>query len=290
MSRLPGPDADTVLAGVIGSPVRHSLSPLLHNAAFDALGLNWVSLAFEVPAGAAAGALEGVRALGLGGLSVTMPHKAEVAALVDRRTGGAERLGAVNSIRLVGDELWGANTDGEGFVTSLRRGAGFDPAGRRALVVGAGGAARAVILALAEAGAAAVAVLNRTAVRAEEAAALAGAAGHVVGSAPGELEETVARADLVVQATPVGMEGVAGADAGRGDLPGLAGLLGPGQVAADLVYVPRPTPWLRAAAAAGATVVDGLGMLVHQAAVQIEWWTGLEAPVEAMWRAASSAP
>jgi shikimate dehydrogenase len=159
---------------------------------------------------------------------------------------------------------------------------GFDPAARRCLVIGAGGAARAVILALADAGAAEVAVLNRTAARAAEAAALAGTAGAVIG---GDVTGAVARADLVVNATPLGMTGAQGADA----WPVAPELLRTGQVAADLVYAPRPTAWLERAAARGATPLDGLGMLVHQAALQLALWTGLEAPVEQMWRAAEAA-
>ena len=169
----------------------------------------------------------------------------------------------------------GDNTDGRGFLKALRRGAGFDPAGRRCLVVGAGGAARAVVLALAEAGAAEVVVVNRTAERAAAAAALAGERGRVGVTAD------AAGADLVVEATPSGMGGVEGVPA---QVDG--GSLRAGQVAVDLVYHPPVTPWLAAAAAAGATTLGGLGMLVHQAAAQVAAWTGLEPPVGVMWDAA----
>ena len=172
-------DAHTTLVGVIGYPVRHSLSPLLHNTAFAALELNWISVAFEVAPGQVAGALDGVRALGLAGLSVTMPHKAEVAALVDECSAVAAALGAVNCVVNRDGTLRGENTDGAGFLASLARGAGFDPAGRRCLIIGAGGAARAVALALAGAGCADVAVVNRTAERADAVAALAGPVGRV---------------------------------------------------------------------------------------------------------------
>jgi shikimate dehydrogenase len=260
----------------MGHPVDHSLSPLLHNTAFARLGLDWVSVGFPVPVDGARAALGGLRALGLAGLSVTMPFKAEVARLVDERTTAVAQLGAANCVVRRGDHLVGHNTDGPGFVASLRRSAGFDPAGRRCLVLGAGGAARAVVMALAEAGAAEVAVVNRTAEGAQRAAALAGPAGRVGGAAD------AARADLVVNATPVGMTGT-GAE---GDRPLVdPGALGPGQVVADLVYHPRQTAWLRAAAARGVTTVGGLGMLVHQAALQLELWTGEVAPVEDMWRA-----
>ncbi len=283
--REAGPEVTIV--GVIGSPVAHSLSPLLHASAFAALGLagRWRSFAFEVAPGEAAGALEAMRAAGIRGLSVTMPHKAAVAALVDECSDTARRLDAVNCVSNREGSLSGTNTDGEGFLAALARGAGFDPAGRRCLVVGAGGAARAVILALAERGAAGVAIVNRTPERAFEAARLAGRAGSVVTLTDGSVAEAVGAADLVVNATPVGMAG--GAPAGEWLVA--PGLLGAGQVAADLVYAPRPTQWLAEAAATGATVLDGLGMLVHQAAAQLALWTGLEPPVAAMWRAAEEA-
>ena len=278
-------DANTTLVGVMGYPVRHSLSPLLHNTAFAALGLNWTSLAFEVAPGQVAGALCGVRALGLAGMSVTMPHKDEVAALVDECSPVATALGAVNCVVNREGTLRGENTDGAGFLASLARGAGFDPAGKRCLILGAGGAARAVALALAGAGSADVAVLNRTAARADAVAALAGRVGRVGRVGRLDNDTDVAQADLVVNATPVGMAGTGAEDEGWLVPPSL---LHRGQVVADLIYAPRPTAWLAAAADAGATTVDGLGMLVHQAAAQLELWTGLGAPVDRMWEAASA--
>ena len=268
----------TRVVGVIGDPVGHSLSPRLHNAAFAALGLDWVSVAFPVPGGMAGAAVAGMRALGIAGLSVTMPHKAAVAGLVDRLTPVADVLAAVNCLFWDGDSLVGDNTDGIGFVASLRRGAGFDPDGRRCLVIGAGGAARAVVRALADGGATDVVVVNRTAERAATAAALAGDRGRV--GSPDDARS----ADLVVQATPAGMAESSSADERPLVDPGQ---LGAGQVVADLVYPPRMTRWLLDAAAAGATPVGGLGMLVHQAAAQLERWTGQPAPVEAMWAAVS---
>ena len=279
------------MVGVIGSPIRQSLSPLLHNAAFAALDLNWVSLAFPVERGQVRAALNGMRALGVAGLSVTMPHKAEVATLVDSCSEVAAQLQAVNCVINQAGTLHGANTDGNGFLASLRRAADFEPAGKRCLVIGAGGAARAVTHALGRAGAADVAVVNRTPARAGAVAALAGSAGRAV--APADAAQ-VAQSDLVGNATPVGMAGTVGpsgesADESEQWLVAPA-LLHAGQVVTDLVYAPRPTPWLAASAAAGATTVDGLGMLVHQAALQLELWTGHTAPVDVMWQAATAHP
>ena len=275
--------------GVIGSPIAHSLSPLLHNAAFAALGLGatWHSLAFEVAPGRAADALEAVRRADISGLSVTMPHKADVVALVDECTEVAQRLDAVNCIVSTEGVLLGTNTDGEGFVASLARGAGFTPAGRRCVVIGAGGAARAVVLALADGGASRISVLNRTPRRAAAAAALAGRAGSVVPPGERALAEAVGSADLVVNATPFGMAGASP----EGAAPWLVEpqLLHEGQVRGR----PRVRPPTDAVAGRGggsgsARSVDGLGMLVHQAAAQLVLWTGEPAPVEAMWEAAEA--
>jgi shikimate dehydrogenase len=255
---------------VIGAPVRHSLSPAMHNAAFEACGLDWLYLAFEVPPGHARDALAGVRSLGIEGLSVTMPHKTDVAMCVDGCTPAASRLQAVNTVRRRPDgTLEGFNTDGDGFLASLRD-AGADPGGRRVVLLGAGGAGRALALALGGAGAAEVVVVNRTPHAAATAAGLAGIHGRV-----GTVAD-VANADLVVNATPVGM----GDDAGA--LPVDPSLLHAGQVVADIVVHPIDTAFLQAARSAGATTVDGLGMLVHQAALQVERWTRQPAPLAAM--------
>ncbi len=262
----------TRIAAVIGSPVRHSLSPALHNAAFQQLGIDWAYAAFEVAPGDAPAALAAMRVFGLGGLSVTMPHKEAVAGAVDALDPAAAALRSVNTVVPERDgSLKGYSTDGAGFVASLAA-AGVVVAGRSVCVLGAGAAARAVIDALARAGAARVTVVNRTPAAAEQAASLAGAAG-VVGVAA-----DVAAADIVVNATSVGM--------GSQELPCDASWLSAGQVVADLVYHPRRTALLQTARAAGATTVDGLGMLVHQAALQQQLWHGSLPDVTAMAAAA----
>ncbi|HZQ27305.1 MAG TPA: shikimate dehydrogenase [Acidimicrobiales bacterium] len=270
------PTATTRVAGVIGHPVRHSLSPVLFNAAFRALDLDWAFLAFDVPEGEAPAALDGVRALGLDGLSVTMPHKETVAKAVDRLSHTAERLAAVNCLVRRGAELVGHNTDGAGFIDALRTDEGFDPDGRRCLVLGAGGAARAVVLALAEAGASEVVVAGRTRSRAEVAADLAGPVGKATDDPSG------VGADLVVNATPVGMDVQPG-------IPIDAEELRPGCVVVDLIYHPPHTQLLEAARARGAVAVNGLGMLIHQAAHGFRLWTGEDPPLEVMSAAAVAA-
>ena len=268
------------VAAVVGDPVRHSRSPAIHNAAFAAAGIDWAFAAFEVPAGGGAGALEAMRVLRLSGLSVTMPLKAEVAAAADCADEEVQALGAANCIVPLEDgRLRAANTDIAGFVAGLRADAGITPEGRRAALIGGGGAARAVAWALASSGAADVVVVNRTAANAEAVAAAANAApgaGSVgrVGTA-----DDVASADIVVNATSVGM----GADL---SMPCDPGLLHQGQVAVDLVYEPLETAWLAALRSRGVPAHNGLSMLACQAARAFELWTGEPAPVEVMLRAA----
>ncbi len=264
--------ASTRVAAVIGSPVRHSLSPALHNAAFAQLGIDWVYLAFEVAPGRATAALDAMRALGIAGLSVTMPHKEAVAAAVDVLDPAARLLRSVNTVVAQPDgSLVGHSTDGDGLVASLTA-AGVAVAGSTACVLGGGGAARAICEALARAGAAQVVVVNRTPAAAEVAAALAVSNGAVVGSV-GVIRD-IGAADIVINATSVGM--------GTRELPCDPSLLRAGQVVADIVYHPRETELLRAARALGAVTVEGLGMLVHQAALQQQLWHGAMPDVAVM--------
>jgi shikimate dehydrogenase len=261
---------------VIGTPVRHSLSPSIFGAAFDATGLDWTYLAFEVQPGALEAAVGATTALGIRGLSVTMPHKSAIVSLLDHITPGAARLDAVNCVtRLEDGSLEGDNTDGAGLLMALE-GAGVAVAGASIVLLGAGGAARAIAAALGDAGAARVDVINRTTSRAEAAAALAGPAGRVGSWAD------VESADVVINATSVGM------DPGGG-LPLDVALLSDRHVVVDAVYHPVLTPLLAAAAERGARPVDGVGMLVGQAAVAFERWTGERAPLQAMLAAAGRA-
>lgn len=222
-------------------------------------------------------AVGGVRALGLGGLSVTMPHKERVAGLLDELSPAAAALGAVNTVVVTRHgRLRGENTDGAGFIRALREEQGFDPTHRRCLVVGAGGAARAVVKALADAGADEIIIANRTAARAEEVLGLAAGCGRVgVTADAGE-------ADLVVNATPQGMTGTGMEDRSPVDPTHL----GPDQLVVDLVPSPAITPLIEAARSRGAAAANGVGMLVHQAALAFRLWTGRDAPIEEMAAAA----
>ncbi len=256
---------------MIGHPVAHSLSPALHNAAFAAAGLDWTYVAFDVAPGAAGAALQAMRTLGIAGLSVTTPHKEDVAAAVDRLDPSTAALRSANTVvRAADGALVGYSTDGDGFVASLAAD-GVGVTGASVAVVGAGAAARSVIDAVGRAGAAEIVVVNRTPARGQLAAGLAARARS--GS-----EADLPAADVVVNATSVGM--------GTGDLPFDVAVLRPGQVVADLVYHPLQTALLRSARDAGCRTVDGLGMLVHQAVLQQELWTGIR-PDPALMRAAA---
>ncbi len=271
----------TKLAAVIGSPVGHSLSPALQNAAFDAAGLDWRFVAFDVDVGGGASAVTAMRSLGIVGFAVTMPLKVEVSEAVDEVDSRVAALRSVNTVVLRDDgTTYGTSTDGAGFVASLHA-SHVEVSGISVGVIGAGAAARSIIHALGRAGAADIVVVNRTAANAHTACELAPCAR--VGDA-GELYS----ADLIVNTTSVGM-GTAASDAiSSAAVPLDASKLRSATVVADIVYHPLDTPLLVAARSVGCRIVDGLGMLVHQAALQHELWTG-HRPDPAVMRSAAEA-
>jgi shikimate dehydrogenase len=266
------------VVGIIGWPVSGSLSPVIHNAAFSALDMDWTYVPMPVPPGSVPSALEGLRALGFAGANVTMPHKTEAARVVGERTEDAELLEAVNTIVVGSSGLVGHNTDAPGFDRFLRRDAGFEPEGRSALLFGGGGAARACALALARGGLAELTVALRDPARD------AGLRATLDGS-PVSLSivpfggATSVHADLVVNATPIGAQGES--------LP--VPPLGAGAVVVDLLYRPAGTPLQTLARSAGAAVFGGLGLLLHQAALSFELWTGQTPPLDVMSAAAIAA-
>ncbi len=261
--------------GVIGWPVAHSLSPTIHNAAFIAMDMDWVYVPMPVPPGGLPAALAGLPALGFAGANVTMPHKTEAADLSDTRSEDAERLAAVNTLVVGPDGLAGHNTDAPGFDRFLRRDAGFDPEGRSALIFGAGGAARACALALARGGLARLIVALRDAVRVRGLERSIEGLGTDV-SVTGFDEAGSAAVDLVVNATPLGAHGE------ELPLPPLHADL----LVVDLLYRPSSTPMQTAARAAGVPAFGGLGLLLHQAALSFELWTGQPPPLAVMSAAA----
>lgn len=297
LARGMGITGHTRVAGVVGWPVEHSVSPAMHNAAYAALGLDWCYLPFAVPPERLREAIAGVRALGLVGVNVTVPHKQALLPLMDELTPAAMAIGAANTVMVREGRLVGHNTDASGFLRALRE-VGCEPEGIPAVVLGAGGAARAVVYALLEVGAQ-VTVLNRTLERAEALARDLGRdAGGRVRAAPLDLATLRAlapQARLVVNATTVGMwRAGCGAEDGAGTTPSAVPSASPwpdalpfpsGALAYDLIYNPRETAFMRQARAAGVPAANGLGMLVHQGAEAFTLWTGVAAPVEVMARA-----
>ena len=266
----------TRVAGIIGWPVEHSLSPAMHNAAFRELGLDWLYAAFPVRPEAVGEAVRGLAAAGCAGVNVTIPHKHAVIGHCSSATDAVEAIGAANTLIPDGEGGFRCdNTDAAGFLRALDEAAPMELAGTTALVIGAGGAAKAVVWSLRSRGAR-VLVSNRSPGR-------AAALGVEVPFGASALDEACRDAALVVNATSLGLDD---ARLPR-ELP-LAGL-GPQHVVADVVYRPGGTTWLAAAAARGARTVDGLGMLLHQGADAFEQWTGHTAPLAVM-RAALGGP
>jgi shikimate dehydrogenase len=271
---------------VFGDPVAHSLSPAMHNAAFRALGLAWRYGKRRVPRSRLRAALGAAKLRRWRGVNLTIPLKEAALPLMDRLTPEARRAGAVNTVTFEGGRMVGHSTDGEGFLRALRDARGYRPLGGRVVVLGAGGAARSVAAALAQAGARSIVIVNRHPARAR---ALARALGRhrgvtvraVAWPAPGAWGRVLARAGLLVNATSVGLRGEPS--------PVPAGAMSRSLRVADLVYNPACTALLRAARSRGARAVNGEGMLVYQGALAFERWTGRRAPVRIMRRALAAA-
>jgi len=266
----------TRVAAVIGWPVEHSRSPQMFEAAFAAAGMDAVMIPIGVPPDGLATIVAALRAMRAIGACVTLPHKLAAAALCDELSPDAQATGAVNCLRLYGDHVMGHNTDCHGFTDGLVA-AGFDPAGKRCAILGAGGAARAVAYGLRVAGAVAVDVIARRPQRVAWTTARTWT--------PVELRSSFARADLVVDATPMGLAD--GGDAATVDTLPLADLR-PSAWVSTLVYH-QPTLLLERAAERGHSTVDGRGMLVHQGARAFAFWTGAAPPIQAMQRALNEA-
>lgn len=271
----------TKLLGVMGYPVEHSFSPVMYNTAFMHMGLDWVYLPFLVRPEDLSTALTGLRALSVSGVNLTIPHKETSLKYIDVLTPEASLIGAVNILRREKDDLVGHNTDGTGFLQSLAQEANFNPKGKKVVVLGAGGAARAVALTLARHGAARMIIANRTPARSAQLALeiekKTGVKAQGIGLEPRALITAVPGADLVIQASPVGMHPDNTAP------PWFKPeWLSPSTLVCDLIYRPRPTRFLQLAAGKGCRTLDGLGMLLYQGVQGFTWWTGLTAPVNIM--------
>jgi shikimate dehydrogenase len=272
-------DAHTQFCGVIGNPVEHSLSPAIHNAAFQKLGLNFVYLAFQVEA--IGDAIKGFRALGnFRGASVTIPHKMAAVPFLDSVEPTARHIGAINTIVAVGGILTGYNTDATGALRALREGS-VALKGRQVVMLGSGGAARAIAFALgAETGIDRLAILGidgqeRTAL-ARDLQSKTGMTVHALPLDEGTLRKLLPDAHVLIHCTPLGTS----PKVHESSVP--ATVLHAGLTVMDIVYNPRDTRLLKEAKAAGCRVIPGIEMFLHQAAAQFEFWTNQAAPTDVM--------
>lgn len=262
----------TKCCGIIGDPIEHTISPPMHNAAFKKLGLDYVYVSFRVKRKELDQAIQGIRALNIRGLNVTIPHKVAVIPLLDKLDELARKIGAVNTIVNDNGVLTGYNTDATGFLQALLE-RGIEPKEKNVVILGAGGAARAISFILAEKGASLV-ILNRTLDKARECAPR----GEVRALALNQenLVKALDKADILVNATSVGMS------PNVGETLVTSNLIQPNLVVFDIVYNPVKTKLLKEAEKAQAKTISGLEMLLWQGALAFEKWTGIKAPIELM--------
>jgi shikimate dehydrogenase len=269
-------DSNTILFGVIGNPIRHSKSPIMMNRAFRETGINGVYTAIHITSDRIADFAAGVRAMGIRGINVTIPHKLDIMAVLDEIDAGAHAIGAVNTIVNDAGKLIGYNTDGIGYVRSLKEEAENSLAGKRIVVIGAGGAARGIVYALTGEQPARITIANRSLDRAKELANLFQDKADIEVIENESLQAACLQADIVINTTSVGM--FPNLDATPID----AEWLKPGAVASDLIYNPLKTKFLQQAEQRGCRIHGGLGMFINQGAFAFEYWTGQPAPVAAM--------
>ncbi len=274
----------TKIVGIFGYPVKHTLSPLMHNAAFSTLRLDYCYLPFEVRPENLKEAMEGIRALNIRGVNITVPHKEAVMDYLDELSAEAKLIGAVNTIENRDGRLIGYNTDSKGFIKSILMDANTRIKGKRALILGAGGAGKGVAVACAMENAAAITIANRTADKAERLTEyLKGQFPEIPFSAisleKDRLPEVIANADILINATSVGLK--------RGEsLPVSSRDLHKNLIVYDLIYNPPDTPFLKMARKAGVKkAVNGLGMLLYQGALSFEIWTCKRPPIDVMKKA-----
>jgi shikimate dehydrogenase len=283
-----GVKATTKVVGLIGGveQVRSSLSPVIHNAAFQELAMDWVYIPMPVadpphgPHGIDKNVFKSLATAGMRGVNVTMPFKLEAAAAMDRLEGPAGRIGAVNTVNFAGGALSGSNTDGEGLLRFLQKDVGAEIRGNPVVILGAGGAARAIVAAMADAGASSLTVAGRDEARAEELRELARDTKFDAVALNSKKKRWTKDAAIIINATPLGQKGEP-APLTKREIPS-------GAIVVDLIYNPPVTPLIEAARAGGAVAHNGLGMLLNQAALSFEIWTGVQPPLEKMSAAAFS--
>lgn len=276
--------ATTKLYGILGHPVSHSLSPSMHNNAFEKLGLDYVYLAFDITPGKLGEAVRGIKSLGIKGVNITIPHKQTIVNLVDEIDDDAMLVGAVNTVKNDDGKLVGYNTDVGGFLRAIKDDFGFIPTGKKSILIGAGGAARAVIVGLCNSKASEIVIINRTVSKAED---LAAEFGHhfpkikfralSLGN-QNEIINEMRKCELLVNSSSAGMKG-------ENPLNLPLGVLPRGACVYDLVYDPLVTPLVRDARDLRLNTQSGVSMLLYQGVDAFEIWTGRKAPVEEMKKA-----
>lgn len=276
-------DHHTRLVGLLGQPLGHSYSPAMHNRAFQTLGLNYGYLPIEVADEDLAVVSAGISRMNFAGYNVTIPHKIRIMDYLDAIDPLAQAIGAVNTVTLQDGRATGFNTDGIGFVQALEATGGLSIKGRSVMMLGSGGAARAIAMTLAQEGATRIVIANRTEARAHALCRDVNAQGRecccAVPLQAAAMEATLRDTDILVNTTSVGMH----PQEDRSPIEDR--LLHGGLAVCDIVYNPRQTQLLRVARQRGCRIVEGLGMLVYQGAAGFQLWTGREAPVEAMFDA-----
>ncbi|GIP57633.1 shikimate dehydrogenase [Paenibacillus woosongensis] len=277
-NQLQGGHGLPLLFGVMGDPISQTKSPAMHSAALAAAGLTGTYVPLHVRPEQLEDAIKGIVALGYRGVNITVPHKVDVMKYVDVIDEAAKQIGAVNTIVNEGGLLTGYNTDGIGYIRSLKEEAVPDLSGKHVLVIGCGGAARGIVYALLKEKPGSVVIANRTAAKAQELADEWAHLGPISACGAGELERVLQEGhiDIVINTTSVGMY------PNMGELPIPAELLSPHMVVSDLIYNPLKTELLVRAESIGCRIHNGLGMFVYQGAYAFEYWTGRPAPVEAM--------
>lgn len=271
---------ETKVLGIFGYPVKHTFSPLIHNAAFRNKGLDYVYLPFEVKPEDLKKATEAIRALNLLGVSVTVPHKETIIPFLDEVSEEALLSGAVNTILNRDGSLVGYNTDGEGYMKSLKNDTGFDPKGKTVLILGAGGACKGILTSLAMRSPESIFIANRTLSRASRLVkAFQGKFPDVelksIDLKIDNLKRCLQKTHLLINATTMGMEGKETVEIPLESLP-------KNGIVSDIVYKPLDTPMIKQAESLGIKIHKGLGMLLEQGALAFKIWTGVEAPVGVM--------
>ena len=272
-------NGSTKIVGVFGYPVKHTASPCMHNAAFEAIGLNWVYLPFEVKPELLESAVKALMPINIEGVNLTIPHKKAVVPFLDELSPEAEFIGAVNTIVKKGNKLVGYNTDGQGFIKALEE-EKISPEGKSILILGAGGAANAIIYQLLVEGAKRIIVANRTVEKAKALGKHFKEKGKIeVLHLDNSMKSSIKDIDILINTTSVGMKE---ADLLLVDEDVLAKSL---EAVVDIIYSPLETKLLRTAKKKGIKTVNGLGMLLHQGALSFELWTGKKAPMKVMRKA-----